>query len=155
VRVVHSLDFLLAAEGLPHPDNCVTVRRDGKTVVQYRPTNLVALQKLAAQVRHMLDTIGAPCIRAPLSLHAGAEAMLRGSAGSGTVRMGPDPARSAVDPQGRAHQLDNLWVSDASIFPSGSALEPTLTLVALALRTADQVTGAQLQAAAVAGGWAA
>lgn len=154
-RAVHSLDFLLSAEGLPHPENRVTLRRDGKTVVQYRPTNLVALRKLAAQLRHTLDTIGAPCVRMPLSLHPEAEEMLRGGTGSGTVRMGTDPARSAVDPQGRAHQLGNLWVSDASVFPSGSALEPTLTLIALALRTAEQVTRARLQTPALAGGRAA
>ncbi|WP_425148596.1 GMC family oxidoreductase [Deinococcus sp.] len=57
----------------------------------------------------------------------------------GTARMGHDPASSVVDSWGRAHDLDNLWISDNSTFPSALAANPALTIMALSLRTADQM----------------
>ncbi len=56
----------------------------------------------------------------------------------GTCRMGDDPTRSVVDPDGRCHDVPNLYVSDNSTFPSALGCNPTLTIVALALRTADR-----------------
>jgi choline dehydrogenase-like flavoprotein len=56
----------------------------------------------------------------------------------GTCRMGGDPARSVVDPDGRSHEISNLWISDNSTFPSALGVNPTLTIMALALRTADR-----------------
>ncbi len=138
-RAVQSLDLLLSAEGLASPDNRVTVCRNGEVVVHYRPTNLVGLRKLGAHVRQAMTAIGAPCVNAPIALHPDAASRLRGASGSGTVRMGTDPARSAVNPEGRSHEVENLWVVDASTFPSGSALEPTLSLVALGLRAAETI----------------
>ncbi len=138
-RAVQSLDLLLSAEGLASPDNRVTVCRNGEVVVHYRPTNLVGLRKLGAHVRQAMTAIGAPCVNAPIALHPDAASRLRGASGSGTVRMGTDPARSAVNPEGRSHEVENLWVVDASTFPSGSALEPTLSLVALALRAEETI----------------
>jgi choline dehydrogenase-like flavoprotein len=67
---------------------------------------------------------------------------LRAQAGfhlMGTTRMGTDPERSVVDPFGRAHDVPNLFVIDASTFVSGSAMNPTATAQALALRTADHI----------------
>jgi len=55
----------------------------------------------------------------------------------GTVRMGRDPATSAVNPYGQAHEVPNLFVSDGSTFPTSSEKNPTLTIMALSLRTAD------------------
>lgn len=60
----------------------------------------------------------------------------------GTCRMGHDPARSVVNGQGRSHRWQNLWIADASVFPSsGSGDGPALTIHALALRTADMIAG--------------
>jgi choline dehydrogenase-like flavoprotein len=59
----------------------------------------------------------------------------------GTTRMGRDPAASVVDPWGRSHDLANLWVAGSSTFVTGGALNPTLTIAALALRTADRLDG--------------
>lgn len=57
----------------------------------------------------------------------------------GTARMGRDPASSVVDPDGRHHQVDNLYVCGAAAFPTSSQANPTLTIVALALRMADHL----------------
>ena len=56
----------------------------------------------------------------------------------GTCRMGTDPADAVVDPDGRSFDVPNLWISDNSTFPSALAANPTLTIVALAMRTADR-----------------
>ncbi|WP_136688466.1 GMC family oxidoreductase [Halorhabdus amylolytica] len=57
----------------------------------------------------------------------------------GTTRMGSDPGASVVDHRGRTHDLSNLWIGGSSVFPTGGAMNPTLSIAALALRTADRV----------------
>jgi glucose dehydrogenase len=57
----------------------------------------------------------------------------------GTTAMGNVPARSVVDGFGRAHDVSNLFVAGSSVFPTEGTANPTLTLAALALRTADQL----------------
>ncbi|WP_256300422.1 GMC family oxidoreductase [Haloarchaeobius salinus] len=58
----------------------------------------------------------------------------------GTTRMGTDPAESVVRPDLRTHDLDNCWIASSSTFVTGGALNPTLTIAALALRAADAVS---------------
>jgi choline dehydrogenase-like flavoprotein len=55
----------------------------------------------------------------------------------GTTRMGTDPAASVVDADCRTHDLGNLWVAGSSVFPTGGAMNPTLTIAALSLRLAE------------------
>ena len=57
----------------------------------------------------------------------------------GTLRFGSDPASSVLDPFCRAHELDNLYVVDASFFPSSAAVNPALTIAAQALRVGDHL----------------
>jgi choline dehydrogenase-like flavoprotein len=57
----------------------------------------------------------------------------------GGCRMGTDPRRSILDATCRAHDVPNLYVVDASAFPSSSEKNPTLTIMALASRTADLI----------------
>ena len=57
----------------------------------------------------------------------------------GTCRMGDDPAASVVDRWGRAHDVDNLFIVDGSIFVTSAVGNPTTTIQALALRTADYI----------------
>ena len=62
----------------------------------------------------------------------------------GTARMGEDPAESVVDRWGQAHDADNLFIVDGSVFVTSAAVNPTPTIQALALRTADYIaTSAQ------------
>ena len=58
---------------------------------------------------------------------------------AGTVRFGTDPAASVLDVHCRAHDLDNLYVVDGSFMPSIGAVNPTLTIIANALRVGDHI----------------
>ncbi|WP_410764896.1 GMC family oxidoreductase [Haloferax sp. DFSO60] len=57
----------------------------------------------------------------------------------GTTRMGENPASSVVDSDGLTHDLSNLWIAGSSVFPTGGAMNPTLTIAALALKTASAI----------------
>jgi choline dehydrogenase-like flavoprotein len=57
----------------------------------------------------------------------------------GTLRMGSDPASSVVDPRGRFWDVDNLYAADGSVFPTSSGYNPTLTIIAVALRIAHGI----------------
>ncbi|NQW19345.1 MAG: GMC family oxidoreductase [Chloroflexi bacterium] len=57
----------------------------------------------------------------------------------GTARMGNDPTRSVVNKWGQSHDVDNLFIVDGSVFVTGAAVNPTPTIQALALRTADYI----------------
>ena len=57
----------------------------------------------------------------------------------GTCRMGANPARSVTDPDGRTWDIPNLWICDGSLFPTGGAVNPSLTIQALACRTGDRI----------------
>jgi len=58
---------------------------------------------------------------------------------NGTCRFGADPRTSVLDPNCKAHEVDNLYVVDGSFFPSSGAVNPALTIMANALRVADQL----------------
>ena len=58
---------------------------------------------------------------------------------NGTARMGDDPRTSVVDPDGRTWDHPNVWVCDGSVFPTSGGVNPSLTIQALALRTADRI----------------
>ncbi|MGH9367239.1 MAG: GMC family oxidoreductase [Thermoanaerobaculia bacterium] len=60
----------------------------------------------------------------------------------GTCRMGADPKTSVVDPWCRAHDVPNLFIGDGSVFPSVGAVNPALTISAVATRTAEGILGA-------------
>jgi hypothetical protein len=57
----------------------------------------------------------------------------------GTTRMHADPRQGVVDAQCQVHGVDNLYIAGSSVFPTGGYANPTLTLVALALRLADHL----------------
>lgn len=57
----------------------------------------------------------------------------------GTCRMSADPDDGVVDPDGRSHDIPNMWICDNSTFPSALSANPGLTQMALSLRTADRL----------------
>ena len=76
----------------------------------------------------------------PRNLFVGNRIPLAGVAHqNGTIRFGRDPKASALDGNCRAHEVDNLYVVDASFFPSSGAVNPALTIMANALRVADHL----------------
>ncbi|SAL85482.1 glucose dehydrogenase [Caballeronia arvi] len=58
---------------------------------------------------------------------------------NGTARMGDDPATSVVNADCRSWDIDNLWICDGSVFPTVGGVNPSLTIQAIALRTADRI----------------
>ena len=58
---------------------------------------------------------------------------------NGTARMGDDPSTSVVDADCRSWDIPNLWICDGSVFPTVGGVNPSLTIQAIACRTADRV----------------
>jgi choline dehydrogenase-like flavoprotein len=63
----------------------------------------------------------------------------------GTCRMGRNKLQSVVNPEGQSHDLKNLWIVDASVFPSSGSVNPSLTIAANALRSAELALKAESQ----------
>jgi len=126
----------------PDPHNRVTLRGN-HLQIHYLPNNREAHDRL---VYRWIDTLkqvenDPEChVVKPAPTHPRGEAPLTvmGSV-CGTCRMGSNPATSVVDLQGRSHELSNLFIADASIFPSCPAVGFGLTVIANALRIADRV----------------
>ena len=57
----------------------------------------------------------------------------------GTTRMNANPKHGVVNADCRVHGIGNLYVAGSSVFPTSGSANPTLTIVALALRLADQI----------------
>jgi choline dehydrogenase-like flavoprotein len=137
----HAIDFWLSTEDLPRPDNRVTVDRDGRMTLTYTPTNDVPKQKLYAKLRSLLGMLD---LNPEHLIHRFAylknEIPVAGCAHqAGTARFGDDPADSVLDRNCKAHELDNLYVVDTSIFPSIGAVNPALTAMANAIRVGDHL----------------
>jgi choline dehydrogenase-like flavoprotein len=60
---------------------------------------------------------------------------------AGTTRMHDDPRQGVVDRNAKVHGIDNLFIAGSSVFPTSGSTAPTLTIVCLALRLADHLTG--------------
>jgi choline dehydrogenase-like flavoprotein len=137
----HAIDFWLSTEDLPLPDNRVTVDRDGKLTLSYTSTNDVPKKELGEQLHSMLGRLG---MEEDGLFHRFAylknEIPVAGVAHqAGTARMGADPESSVVNTDCRAHEVDNLYVVDTSVFPSIGAVNPALTAMANSLRVGDHL----------------
>jgi choline dehydrogenase-like flavoprotein len=136
----HALDFWLTTEDLPLPDNRVTVDADGAISLRYTPTNLEAHQRLRAKFESLLSAM--QCrddVYENLSYVGGRLGLAGVAHQNGTVRFGTDPATSALDLDCKLHEVDNVYVADSSFFVSSTAVNPTLTIIANALRVAETV----------------
>jgi choline dehydrogenase-like flavoprotein len=144
----HSLDFWLTSEDLPDPENRVTLDRDGRIELRYRPNNEEGHRRLIARLEDLMrkqtkcSLHGHECHQGLFSrnLFVGQRIPLAGVAHqNGTIRFGHDPKTSALDARCKAHDLDNLYVVDGSVFPSSAAVNPALTIMANALRVGDHL----------------
>ena len=131
--VSRGVDWLAISEDLPRPENRVTVEADGRICLRYRPNNLEAHEKLVEETRRILRRLGFWMVMSHSHKHKNTTHQC------GTVCFGTDPRASVLDPYCRAHDVDNLFVVDASFFPSSAAVNPGLTIAAQALRVADHI----------------
>ncbi len=144
----HSLDFWLTSEDLPDPNNRVALDRHGNIVLSYTPNNEEGHRRLVAKLESLMKqqtkcTVhGHECHQGLFArnLFLGQRIPLAGVAHqNGTIRFGHNPEESALDADCKAHEVDNLYVVDASFFPSSAAVNPALTIMANALRVGDRI----------------
>jgi len=135
----HSMDFWLSSEDLPRAENRIFYDGD-RVILDIEENNMEAHRRLKKKLEQILTRVGAHPVLLERSLYLGKQIPIGGTAHqAGTARFGTDPADSVLDTDCKAHELDNLYLSDASFFPSIGAVNPTLTIIANALRVADIV----------------
>lgn len=100
---------------------------------EYHPFELSAVDFYAPKV---IELAGAAGARYAAVFKGGA---VPGDHVAGTLRFGTDPRTSVCDPTGRFHDIGNLYAADASLFPTQSGFNPTLTIVALVSRIAGEM----------------
>ena len=127
-----SMDWLAMSEDLPHRENGITLVGD-RIHLSYRPSNLRAHRELVALTKQILRSLG---LWFPFATSLGAGNTTHQC---GTAVFGRDPRTSVLDPFCRTHDVGNLFVVDASFFPSSAAVNPGLTIAAQALRVADHI----------------
>ncbi|MDC0013141.1 GMC family oxidoreductase [Octadecabacter sp.] len=127
-----SFDFYAMSEDLPNPNSRVTVQ-GGQIKLDWQRSNWDAHLQLVAKLKQALRKIGFPIVisqafdrRTP-------------SHQCGTARMGADPTSSVVDTFCRSHDHKNLFIVDASVLPTSAAVNPALTIAALALRAGRHI----------------
>jgi choline dehydrogenase-like flavoprotein len=135
----HSVHLMTMSEDLPMADSRVTLK-GGQIVLKWERSNWQAHAELNLRLKAALRRAGWPLVltktfekRTP-------------SHQCGTARMGRDPATSVVDPLCRSHELSNLFIADASVLPTSGAANPSLTVAALALRTARHIAQTEFAA---------
>lgn len=135
----HTIDFFLTAEDLPDPENRIELRADGGIRVRYTPNNTEAYDRLHAKLVGILGEVERRAGRRPPEILSSRLGVSGVSHQNGTLRLGVDPRTSVLDVNCKAHDVDNLYVVDGSFFPSSSAVNPSLTIMANAMRVADHL----------------
>src|SRR5256885_1806667 len=130
----------MSSEGLPDPNNRVTITPDGQIRLSYTPNNGEGHKRLQAKLKSVLKEVNCSEDVIHLNAYIGKRIPIAGVAHqNGTLRFGRDPNTSVLDVNCKAHDLDNLYVVDASFFPSCGAMNPALTIMASALRVGDHL----------------
>jgi len=126
----------------------VTVHANGGIGLSYNPDHEEGHKRLIAKLKELMQqqrqcrVHGHQCHEGLFArnLFVGQRIPLAGVAHQvGTVRFGDDPKTSALDRNCKAHDLDNLYVVDGSIFCSSGAVNPALTIMANALRVGEHL----------------
>ncbi|MCW2120558.1 GMC oxidoreductase [Flavobacterium sp. 7A] len=135
----HAVDFWLASEDLPDPNNRITYE-NGKIKITYTPNNLEGHHRLMTKLKFALQNSGQFSHFIPKNIYFAKDMPIAAVAHqNGTVRFGTDPKTSALDIYCRSHDINNLFVVDGSFFVSSSAVNPALTIIAMALRVGDYI----------------
>lgn len=136
----HALDFWMTSEDLPDPDNRVLVKEDGNIQLIYKENNIEGHKHLQRKLKWILEHVGCETHIFPNNIYLGKKIPLAGTAHQcGTIRFGLNPKTSVLDSYCKTHEVDNLYVVDGSFFPSSSAVNPGLTIMAQALRVGDHL----------------
>jgi choline dehydrogenase-like flavoprotein len=142
-----------ALEPMPSADNRVTLTGDRdalglpKLRLTWRPTRTerdALTNNLGAMARAFGAWGGAVKVLVPEGTDWVDDEIGWGNHHMGTTRMADDPKQGVVDANGRVHGIGNLLVAGSSVFPSCGPVNPTFTIVALAIRMADHVKGGSL-----------
>ena len=138
----------------PHPDSSITPSNQsanittaapGQIKLSYTPNNVKSFERLKDRWIDVLKKAGHADTSIPFHAYFKKRIPLEGVGHqNGTLRFGHDAATSVLDVNCKAHQLDNLYVVDASFFPSASAVNPSLTIIANAIRVAQHLTNERL-----------
>ena len=147
----HLFGLTMQAEDAPQRTNAVDLDpsfRDVYGLPVPRVTYASHAYEMAARtfyvplMKAIVEAAGAPASKifvTPTDAQQGAAPSSRHV--MGTLRMGSDPAVSVTDAAGRFHDVDNLHACDGSVFPTSSGYNPTLTIIAVALRIAHGIAG--------------
>ena len=135
-----SVGWWLQTEDLPDPNNRVRVIGD-KIHLDYTINNNEAADRLIHRWTSVLKSVNRGFKHViPFSIYPRNHVPVQAVAHQcGTCRFGSDPKTSVLDLNCRTHDVDNLYVVDGSFFPSNSGVNPTLTIMAQALRVGDHL----------------
>lgn len=127
-----SFDFYAMSEDLPNPDSRVMLK-SGQIKVDWKRSNWGTHLRLVAKLKSVLRKAGLPIVMSR------AFDRRTPSHQCGTARMGKDPRASVVNTFCRSHDHKNLYIVDASVLPTSAAVNPALTIAALALRAGRHI----------------
>ena len=122
-------------EDLPYPDNRVVLDANSSNGMRFEYRYPEELHARSQRFQRRLVEVLSPKMET-LIVPLGRNNINFGHV-CGTCRFGDDPRTSVLDASNRAHDLDNLYVVDASFFPSSGATNPSLTIAANALRVGE------------------
>ena len=140
-RLRYQIALASLIEQLPDPKNRMTLSKEffdkmglprPEIYYQIGDYERKALRHAQDLHNYLFNAWGVSGIKHSPSYHTSAHIM-------GTFRMGKNPKDSVVNPELRCHDHSNLFLLGSGVFPSGGAANPTLTLAALALRSADLI----------------
>lgn len=127
-----SVDLYAMSEDLPNPESRVTLNGD-RIVLDWKRSNWDTHLALVARLKKVLRRAGYPIVlSSPFDRRTPSHQC-------GTARMGDDPTTSVVDTFCQSHDHPNLYITDASVLPTSAAVNPALTVAALAIRAAGHI----------------
>lgn len=135
----HAVPWWLTTEDLPDPNNRVTIA-GGRVQLDYTPNNVESFDRLKSKWIDTLKQSGHADHWLHLRAYFKKRIPLEGVGHqNGTCRFGTDPKQSVLNTDCRTHDVDNLYVVDGSFFASSGAVNPSLTIIANALRVGDHL----------------
>jgi choline dehydrogenase-like flavoprotein len=132
----HTVDYWLTTEDGPRPDNRVSLTRDGQVRIDCQKTNTAAYAELKQTLMRDIARAEPDQRHVFGSYELGVDGV---SHQCGTLRFGHDPRTSVLDVNCRVHGVDNVYAVDSSFFCSSGAVNPSLTIMANALRVGDHL----------------